>query len=212
ADVGGPSNLVTIIVAPTVTAIALLLCAIMFYLFSKRKNRVRYGDEDIFAKSGAGGGGRSSEGSPFSQPENHTSPFIPPDHSNSARADGYIKEVDTGFYNRTMPTVASRPAPGLGATRPIANPRYQQQAVPLIQPSGPGAARYMPPPAPSARYGNGPAMQNAPGYGPTNERDSQFTETYAYEPPQLNSNHNSFSGGQQQQHPGYNAGNGGRRA
>ncbi|KAJ2741223.1 hypothetical protein GGI20_005341, partial [Coemansia sp. BCRC 34301] len=214
ADVGAPSNLVTIIVAPTVTAVALLLCAIMYFMYSKRKNRLRYGDEDIFAKSGGGGGaGRNSEGSPFSQADHHTSPFILREHSNNTRADGYIKEENTGLYNRTLPP-APRPAPSFGA-HPMANPRYQQQVVPLVQPSNPGVvpgtARYMPPPAPTARYGS---MQGAPGYAATNERDSQFTETFAYEPPQLNSNHNSYNGngnGGHQQHPGYSPGNGGRR-
>ncbi|KAJ2327062.1 hypothetical protein GGI00_004565, partial [Coemansia sp. RSA 2681] len=132
-------------------------------------------------------------------------------HSSTARADGYIKEESTAFYGRAQPP-APRPAPSFGA-HPMANPRYQQQAVPLVQPSNPavvpGTARYMPPPppAPTTRYGS---MQGAPGYAATNERDSQFTETFAYEPPQLG-NSNGYSGGQQQ-HANYNTGNnGGRR-
>ncbi|KAJ2443747.1 hypothetical protein GGI03_007952 [Coemansia sp. RSA 2337] len=199
ADVGTPSNLTTIIVAPTVTAVALLVCAILYYMYSKRKNRAKYGDEDIFAKSA----GRNTEGSPFSQ--TNTSPFIPPEHSSSTRADGYIKEENNAFYNRTQPP---RTTPSFNA-HPMANPRYQQQAVPLVQPSNPvvvpGTARYMPPPAPlvQPRYG---AMQSAPGYATTGERDSQFTETFAYEPPQ-HANNNGYNGGGRQPHSGY--GNGG---
>ncbi|KAJ2873233.1 hypothetical protein GGH93_003381 [Coemansia aciculifera] len=203
ADVGTPSNLTTIIVAPSVTAVALLVCAILYYVYSKRRNRAKYGDEDIFAK----GAGRNAEGSPFSQ--TNTSPFIPPEHSSSTRADGYIKEENNAFYTRTQPP---RSTPSFNA-HPMANPRYQQQAVPLVQPSNPvvvpGTARYMPPPAPPAqpRYG---AMQSAPGYAATGERDSQFTETFAYEPPQ-HTNNSGYNSGGRQPHPGYHNGNGGHR-
>ncbi|KAJ2493993.1 hypothetical protein IWW37_000071 [Coemansia sp. RSA 2050] len=210
ADVGAPSNLTTVIVAPIATAVALLLCAIMYYMYSKRKNRVKYGDEDIFAKGAAG---RNSEGSPFSQ--SNASPFIPPEHSSNARADGYIKE-SAAFHSRVPPPLppplAPRTTPSFGANPLLANPRYQQQAAPLVQPGSrpgvvPGTAHYMPQPVQPVqpRYG---AMQNAPGYPPVaGERGSQFTETYAYEPPAHTSN-NSYSGnsGRQPPHPGYGGG------
>ncbi|KAJ2829745.1 hypothetical protein GGI24_002070 [Coemansia furcata] len=202
ADVGAPSNLTTVIVAPCVTAVALLLCAVMYYMYSKRRNRVKYGDEDIFAK----GARRNTEGSPFSQ--NNASPFVPPEHSNSARADGYIKEENDAFYARPQPP---RTTPSFNA-HPMANPRYQQQAVPLVHPANPavvpGTARYMPQPGPppaQSRYG---AMQSAPGYAPAAaERDSQFTETFAYEPSQPpNNGYNGVGQG----HPSYHNGGGHR--
>ncbi|KAJ1986071.1 hypothetical protein GGI04_006218 [Coemansia thaxteri] len=125
------------------------MCAILYYLYAKRKNRVKYGDEDVFAK-----GAHHSSGAPFAQQETHTSPFIPAQHASSG--DGYIKEEG--------------PRPAYGTYAPP-NPRYQpQQTVPLVQSN----SRYVPPPLP-------------PTHGATyatNERDSQFTETYAYEPPQ----------------------------
>ncbi|KAJ2699475.1 hypothetical protein H4218_002625 [Coemansia sp. IMI 209128] len=234
ADVGAPSNLTTVIVAPIATAVALLLCAIMYYMYSKRKNRVKYGDEDIFAKGAAG---RHSEGSPFSQSD--TSPFVPPEHSSNARADGYIKEAP-GFHSRVPPPLppplAPRATPSFGANPVMANPRYQQQAVPLVPPGNrpgmvppgnhvgvvqpgnrpgvvPGTAHYMPQPVQQVqqaqpRYG---AMQNAPGYPPAaGDRGSQFTDTYAYEPPAHTSNNsyngNSGGGGGRQPHPGYGSG------
>ncbi|KAJ1841862.1 hypothetical protein LPJ73_005980 [Coemansia sp. RSA 2703] len=83
ADVGTSENLTTIIAAPTATAVALMLFAVLFYLHRRRKNRIRYSDDDAFSKGGAGKATK-----PYVPPNNPEGLFAPRDHGN----DGYIKE------------------------------------------------------------------------------------------------------------------------
>ncbi|KAJ2787122.1 hypothetical protein GGI15_000998 [Coemansia interrupta] len=83
ADVGTSENLTTIIAAPTATAVALMLFAVLFYLHRRRKNRIRYSDDDTFTKGAAGKATK-----PYAPPNNPTGLFAPREHGN----DGYIKE------------------------------------------------------------------------------------------------------------------------
>ncbi|KAJ2556750.1 hypothetical protein EV175_001790 [Coemansia sp. RSA 1933] len=156
ANVGGSSNLTTIIVAPVVTSIALLFCAVMLFLYIRRKNRNKYSSEDVFAKgAGSNSGGR----------DNSMSPFIPQGHDSG---DGYVKEEDNGLaYSTAAPTTttaAVAPVAAYGArpgeyyvannaatdNRMMTNPRYQQN-------SGGYAQQQQPPPA--SRYQTQPLQQ-----------------------------------------------------
>ncbi|KAJ1725431.1 hypothetical protein LPJ53_000361 [Coemansia erecta] len=83
ADVGTSENLTTIIAAPTATAVALMLFAVLFYLHRRRKNRIRYSDDDTFTKGAAGKATK-----PYAPPNNPEGLFAPREHGN----DGYIKE------------------------------------------------------------------------------------------------------------------------
>ncbi|KAJ2803983.1 hypothetical protein H4R21_001820 [Coemansia helicoidea] len=91
ADVGASSNLTSIIVASTVTAVALLACTVLFYVYRYRKNRRTYGDDDFFAK-GMGGVSPHSRGA---NTMTTTSPFIPPGQPSS---DGYVAEPGHGRF------------------------------------------------------------------------------------------------------------------
>ncbi|KAJ2399491.1 hypothetical protein GGI23_002622 [Coemansia sp. RSA 2559] len=141
ANVGGSSNLTTIIVAPVVTSLALLFCAVMLFLYIRRKNRNKYNNEDVFAKGASHSGAR----------DNSMSPFIPQGHDSG---DGYVKEEDNGPVYSAPPVTAAAAAavapmathgarPGeyyvannaAADTHLLANPRYQQNAGAYTQPA-----------------------------------------------------------------------------
>ncbi|KAJ1900455.1 hypothetical protein LPJ81_003940, partial [Coemansia sp. IMI 209127] len=140
ANVGGSSNLTTIIVAPVVTSLALLFCAVMLFLYIRRKNRNKYNNEDVFAKGASNSGAR----------DNSMSPFIPQGHDSG---DGYVKEEDNGpVYSAPpatttaaavapMATHGARPGEYYVANNAAANnhfpsnPRYQQNAAAYTQPT-----------------------------------------------------------------------------
>ncbi|KAI7834795.1 hypothetical protein BX661DRAFT_175537 [Kickxella alabastrina] len=129
ADVGAVENLTTVIVAPTVAAVALLLLAILFFLHKKRKNRIRYDGEDAFA---------SGPTKPYTPP---TKPYAPPNQVNSVfnptghSNDGYVKEENDLFTSneRRMGDHYSPPQPANDNTQLLPNSQYQQQQAPFAQ-------------------------------------------------------------------------------
>ncbi|KAI9504045.1 hypothetical protein BX070DRAFT_223323 [Coemansia spiralis] len=180
ANVGTSSNLTTIIVAPTVTAIALLLCAIMLFMYMRRKNRSKYGEEDIFAKDS------------YVRPDNSTSPFIPQEHDSG---DGYVKDEATPFYaagaaaatgaaagaasgmhgRRTGDSYGSNSSAG-DNTHLLANQRPYQQNTGYAPPA---ATRYQPPVRPQVT--STPGLAPAPVPAPLGQYGPQHTQ---YQPPQ----------------------------
>ncbi|KAJ2511670.1 hypothetical protein H4217_007266 [Coemansia sp. RSA 1939] len=176
ADVGRSSNLTTIIVAPVVTSVALLFCAVMLFMYIRRRNRSKYANDDVFAK-----GAR----------ENSTSPFIPQRHGSG---DGYVKDEDSPHYAAAS---AAEPVPTSYGARPgdyyvansaddallLSNPRYQQQQQAPVRPNyhppilstAPTAA---PVPAPLGNYGT--QYQHQQQQPP---QQQQHGNRYSYQPP-----------------------------
>ncbi|KAJ1734784.1 hypothetical protein LPJ61_000893 [Coemansia biformis] len=161
ADVGVSSNLTSIIVASTVTAVALLVCTVLYYVYRYRKNRKVYNNEDFFGKGGPVGSLHSRAGNTAAT----TSPFITPGHPPS---DGYVKEANGALYSEGALSAGRRteelyrPQQAVADnTHLLSSQPYRPGAAPYA--GQPAAARYHPPPPVSASAG--PPQTAAPaGY------------------------------------------------
>ncbi|KAJ2853420.1 hypothetical protein FB639_006543, partial [Coemansia asiatica] len=133
ADVGTSENLPTIIAAPVATAVALMLFAVLYYLHRRRRNRIRYSDDDTFSKTPS-----NPVVKPYVPPNKsmESSPFDLRTHHNN----GYNVEHSDGYHTaQQMPN---------DSTSLLPNSQYQQPAH--MGPAAAGAA---------AMYGARPPQQ-----------------------------------------------------
>ncbi|KAJ2725257.1 hypothetical protein GGI07_001390 [Coemansia sp. Benny D115] len=191
ADVGSSGNQTTIIAASVSTAGGLALAVIIWFLYIRRKNRMRYGDEDTFAKSAT---------KPYTPPSR---PYVPANQSPSLFAlqghgnDGYVKqEADVFVTGQRLlgdqyeqPKVSNE-APN-DSTQLLPPGRPYQQQPPPPQPRMQPSASFRPGPPAPGMYGVPRRQQTQPLIQPQSQPQPQ----QQYRPPV---HHNTMPRQQQQ--------------